>query len=117
MLALAVSCHNHDASRRQPSPSDITPMPSHSTVISGRVHDTAGKAVPDARVFFSEGPVPLADVAALSGPAGQFTLSAPAPGSYTVQCVADGFHPRSLTVAVGAGAPAEELKFELSPAK
>ena len=91
-------------------------MATHPTVVSGQVRDGGGNAVPGARVFFSNGPVALADVAALTGPEGQFTLSAPMPGSYTVVCAADGFQQRSLTVAVGTDIPAEELKFELTPA-
>ncbi len=55
-------------------------------VITGRVRDHTGEPVPGARVFFASGPVPLPDVAALTGPDGVFRLTAPAPGEYSVMC-------------------------------
>ena len=90
-------------------------MANHPTVISGRVQDTGGKAVQGARVYFSNGPEPLADVAILTGQDGSFKLSAPVPGTYTIECFADGFQQATQTVTVKSTAAAE-LKFELIPA-
>ena len=55
------------------------------------------------RVSFAAGPVALPDVAALTDSRGAFTLSAPAPGTYTVHCMADGYAPGSRQVAVRSG--------------
>ena len=45
----------------------------------------------------------LPDIAALTDSRGAFTLSAPVAGDYTIQCVADGHAPQSITVSVGSG--------------
>ena len=60
-------------------------------------------AMPAVRVSFVAGPAALPDIAALTDNRGRFTLSAPAPGDYTIQCVADGYAPQSLRVSVRAG--------------
>ena len=54
--------------------------------ISGSVVDAQGAPVDGARVFLTAGPVPLPDIAAVTGPDGRFELTAPAPGDYTVAC-------------------------------
>jgi hypothetical protein len=72
-------------------------------IIAGVVSDREGTAVPSARVVFLAGPTPLPDIAALTDSRGAFTLSAPVPGDYTIQCVADGHAPQSIHVSVGAG--------------
>lgn len=58
-------------------------------VISGVVVDAAGRAVSDARVYVVDGPSPVTDVAALTDGEGRFALSAPADGTYTVECRAE----------------------------
>ena len=77
----------------------------HQSVISGIVIDAQGKPVSLARVYFVESPVAVPDVAALTGPDGRFSLSAPVEGRYAIECTADEFKPRRLTVEV----PMEEL--------
>jgi hypothetical protein len=69
-------------------------------VISGVVRDSQGNPTAHARVYFTSGPVPLPDIAALTSKDGMFSLSAPVSGSYTLACVADGFAPIEVTAAV-----------------
>ena len=69
-------------------------------IISGEVRSAAGGAVPDARIFIADGPVPFSDIAILSDSQGRFSLSVPAEGAYTVACVAEGFAPVSAKVEV-----------------
>lgn len=72
-------------------------------LISGVVRDPKGKPVEGARVYFTDGPGPLADVAALTNGEGEFSLPAPSPGAYRVEVNADGFDTESLTVKVESG--------------
>ena len=69
-------------------------------VISGVVRDSNGNPIAQARVYFTNGPVPLPDIAALTNKNGAFSLSAPVAGSYTIACAAEGFAPTVVTVAV-----------------
>jgi len=57
--------------------------------ITGVVRDASGAPVAGARVLFTDGPRPLADIAALTDAGGHFSLGAPSPGSYTLTCRAD----------------------------
>jgi Carboxypeptidase regulatory-like domain len=59
-------------------------------LVSGTVRDAGGDPIEGARVYFASGPVPLPDIAALTGPDGSFSLSAPTPGTYEVECAAEG---------------------------
>jgi hypothetical protein len=70
------------------------------TVVSGVVRNEEGDAIPDARVFFIDGPERFADVASLTDALGRFFLSAPSMGTYTIQCAAEGFVPRVLDIRV-----------------
>ena len=72
-------------------------------IVAGIVSDREGAAVPAARVSFVAGPTALPDIAALTDSRGAFTLSAPVPGDYTIQCAADGYAPASMRVAVASG--------------
>ena len=72
-------------------------MPS---VISGVVRGPHGKPIPNARVYFTSGPVPLPEIAAITDDKGQFSLTAPAPGEYVIEGATDEFAPRSATVKV-----------------
>ena len=72
-------------------------------IIAGVVSDREGGAVPAARVSFVAGPTALPDIAALTGHGGEFTLSAPVPGDYTIECVADGYAPQKIRVSVRSG--------------
>jgi uncharacterized GH25 family protein len=78
-------------------------MTGKANVISGVVRGPSGKPVPDARVSFTNGPVPLPDTAALTDDNGSFSLSAPSPGAYTIEVNADGFAPKSVTVKIPGG--------------
>jgi hypothetical protein len=53
-------------------------------LIVGTVVGARGAPFAGARVYFVEGPVPLPDIAAVTDSNGRFTLTAPAPGTYTV---------------------------------
>ena len=89
-------------------------MPPHPGIVAGVVSDREGTAVPSARVAFLAGPTPLPDIAALTDSSGAFTLSAPVPGDYTIQCVADGYAPKSITISVGSGQRVE-VRCRLEP--
>ena len=73
------------------------------SVISGVVGSPDGKPVANARVYFTDGPVPLPEIAALTDDSGMFSLTAPAPGDYVVSAAADDFAGKSLTVKVRGG--------------
>lgn len=55
-------------------------------VISGQVRDSEGRPVAEARVSFAGGPVPLPDIAAMTGEDGSFQVAAPVPGEYSIVC-------------------------------
>ncbi len=79
-------------------------------VISGVVRDPRDKPVANARVYFTEGPVPLPEIAALTDDRGTFSLTAPAAGTYKIACAADGFATQKTTVIVKSG---QEVKPEI----
>ena len=72
--------------------------------ISGSVVDAQGAPVDGARVFLTAGPVPLPDIAAVTGPDGRFELAAPAPGDYTIACAGETGAGESVEVRVDDGA-------------
>ena len=78
-------------------------MAATSHLISGRVRDVAGNAVPWARIYFTKSPVALPDIAMLTGADGAFTLSVPAEGSYEVECAAEGFEKAAMSIKVVSG--------------
>jgi carboxypeptidase family protein len=79
-------------------------------VISGTVRDPGGNPVAEARVYFTGGPVPLPDIAALTNGNGAFSLSAPSTGTYHLGCAAEGFAPGAATVTVTAG---QDVRLEI----
>lgn len=79
--------------------------------ITGTVLDPSRAPVAGARVYFVAGPVALPEIAALTDSAGAFSLSAPAPGDYTVGASADGFTNATATVTVP---PATALTIQLT---
>lgn len=87
-------------------------MPPSPSVISGVVRSPDGKPVANARVYFTDGPVPLPEIAALTDDEGKFSLTAPAPGKYVVASAADDFAGKSSTVRVKGGEPVR-LDFKL----
>ena len=72
-------------------------------LITGRVLDGEAKPLAEVRVFFAGGPVPLQDIAALTGADGRFSLAAPVPGKYRIQFVADNFKTQTVEVDVEGG--------------
>ena len=82
-------------------------MPPDPGIVAGVVSDRTGAPVSGARVWFAAGPVALPDVAALTDSRGAFTLSAPAPGHYTIQCAADDSEPQSFRVSIESGQRSE----------
>jgi protocatechuate 3,4-dioxygenase beta subunit len=91
-------------------------MASQPALISGRVVETSGKPVANARVLFVSAPQPLPDIAAVTDQTGRFSLAAPAPGAYTIELAADGFQSKRITVAI-VGSEAKDLRVELQPAQ
>ena len=78
-------------------------MPASPAVIVGRVIGPGGKPIANARVYFTRGPVPLPEIAALTDDSGGFSLTAPAPGKYVLAAAAEGLTDSSATVEVGKG--------------
>jgi len=75
------------------------------SVISGVVRSPDGKPVSNARVYFTAGPAPLPEIAALTDSNGAFSLTAPAPGEYVIESAADEFGTRSSKLKVKGGEP------------
>lgn len=73
-------------------------------LVHGRVLASDRMPIAGASVMFSRGPVPVPDVAQLTGSDGKFELSAPAPGKYRILVNAPGFSVREKTVDVVRGA-------------
>jgi hypothetical protein len=69
-------------------------------LISGIVVDAAEHPVRSARVYFTNTPIAIPDIAALSDAEGRFTLSVPAEGAYTIESSAEGHGPGRATVDV-----------------
>lgn len=67
------------------------------------IRDRNGQPVPNARVYFVDGPVPVADVAALTARDGSFSVGAPVAGTYTLECSAEDLAPAQVVVTVGGG--------------
>jgi hypothetical protein len=80
------------------------------SVISGIVRGPEGQPLSEARVYFTRGPVPLPDIAALTDSAGKFSLSVPSVGTYTIGCTVEGFAPTTETVTV---TDKEEIRLEI----
>jgi hypothetical protein len=53
-------------------------------MITGIVTDPSGRPVPGAGVLLTEAPVPVPDIAALTGPDGRFSIIVPETGDYRV---------------------------------
>jgi Carboxypeptidase regulatory-like domain len=81
-------------------------------LVSGIVRDPDGDPVEGARVYFASGPVPHPDIAALTGVDGSFTLSAPSPGAYEIECAAEGYGTERAPLEVAEGEEAR-LDFRL----
>lgn len=81
------------------------------TPISGQVRDPAGHPVAQARVYFTAGPGPFPDIAALTDERGVFSLSAPSHGDYQIECAAEGFATARTTATVSGD---REVRLEIS---
>jgi len=66
--------------------------------ISGQVKNMEGLAIVDAKIYFKKGPVALPDIAVLTNQTGHFSLSFPSAGTYVIECTADGFISKTLTI-------------------
>jgi hypothetical protein len=71
------------------------------TRLTGTVKGKDGRPLAEAAVLFVAGPVPLPEIAQLTGPDGQFSLAAPAPGAYRVQVMAPGHVAVTIGIEVG----------------
>jgi hypothetical protein len=78
----------------------IQVMAAAPALISGIVRTVQGKAIPQARVYVSNAPVSVPDVAALTDDQGRFSFSVPAPGRYTLESAAEGFAQASSVLDV-----------------
>ncbi|WP_298885831.1 carboxypeptidase regulatory-like domain-containing protein [uncultured Serinicoccus sp.] len=67
--------------------------------IRGVVLDADGGPVPGARVALEAGPVPLPDIALLTGADGTFELDLPSPGEYVVAVHGDAASARARLTA------------------
>jgi carboxypeptidase family protein len=67
-------------------------------LILGTVRGPEATPLAQARAFFVAGPGPFPDIAALTNERGEFALAAPSPGTYGIQCVAEGFEPQVVSV-------------------
>lgn len=81
--------------------------------ISGVVKNAQGQPIEQARIYFVDGPVPLPEIAALTNSDGEFTLTAPAPGAYQIECATDASTPVRITVTVQGGKNSQ-VKIKLS---
>jgi hypothetical protein len=65
------------------------------------VVDAQGRPIENARVFISEAPGPVPDIAAVTGADGRFELEAEASGTYLVGCATETGDTSSERVAAG----------------
>jgi hypothetical protein len=77
------------------------------SVITGVVENAKGRPVAQARIYFVAGPDPLPEIASLTGSDGTFTLTAPSPGTYQIECATDTSAPVRVTVNVTGGKEAQ----------
>lgn len=80
-------------------------------MINGIVRDRSGRPVAEARVYYMSGPVPLPDIALLTGADGTFRLTAPVAGTYSIGCTSPDGESVSRTVEVTSEADAS-VSFE-----
>lgn len=66
-------------------------MADSAKTISGVVLDPQGKPVEGARVYFTETPAPMPDIAVMTGGDGRFQVGAGRPGVYRIAAAADEF--------------------------
>lgn len=74
--------------------------------VRGEVRGADGAPVAGARVSITDSPVPVPEIAAVTGPDGGFVLAAPAPGRYAFAAHADGVPGGPATGEVAVPPPA-----------
>ena len=84
----------------------------HPGLIAGVVRDDSGAPIEGARVYFTDTPAPVPDVAALTNADGSFALTMPVDGTYKLECRAEGF---AATRATIASCDAGDINLTLSP--
>lgn len=83
-------------------------------LVHGRVLDAQGRGVAGARISWVDGPLPLPDIALLSGADGGFTLAAPLPGRYRLRADAEDSDGTALQAQATLQLPArDELQLRL----
>lgn len=70
------------------------------TVVAGQVRSSEGDPIVEARAYFARAPVSLPDIAALTDADGRFSLFAPVPGRYQIECSADHFVSATATLEI-----------------
>ncbi|MBI5282740.1 MAG: TonB-dependent receptor [Candidatus Solibacter usitatus] len=86
-------------------------------LVSGRVIDPAGAAVPDARISIRTAAL-VQSAAVTSGPDGRFTIDTLPPGSYLLRAEKAGFATWAQPVHVSSGQPLELLlRLSVSPVR
>lgn len=83
-------------------------------LIRGRIVDPSGNPVAGARVMVAGGPVPVPDIALLSGPDGSFALSVPATGVWQLVTATDDAR-ATADVRIDADAGAVRCTLTLPP--
>jgi hypothetical protein len=68
--------------------------------IAGSVVDAHDNPLAGARVFFTSGPGPLPDIAAVTRSDGRFELTAPVPGVYTIAAATESAEMSTAEVVV-----------------
>jgi hypothetical protein len=89
-------------------------MQTQGCLVRGTTRRRGGREIAEARVFFTEAPVPVPDVATLTNDSGGFTLYAPAPGLYVVSCHAEGLSPASLSIDIAAWTSEVHIEIEMT---
>jgi protocatechuate 3,4-dioxygenase beta subunit len=74
-------------------------------VIRGHVVDPQGHPVAEAAVYVISAPTNMPDIAQLTDEQGQFTMSAPVPGRYTLGARSDDWGSAQSEVEVGSEEP------------
>ena len=69
-------------------------------LIEGKILSLTGPPVAGASVFISQASVSVQDIAQLSNEQGEFLISVPSEGEYTIQAAAPGFESASVTVHI-----------------
>jgi hypothetical protein len=86
-------------------------------VITGTVTDGQGRPLAEVSVSLREAPVPVPDIAALTGPDGSFALGAPSAGHYTVVATDPAGETAQASVELGTGEAAADLRIVIPAAR